>query len=132
MGWYLGFLTLSTRNVFRGSRNGKFYLLILQHEVFLTFSGHNKQAYDIPYTCHTHTHTHTSLSQSVCDGNGSSFAAFFLLLAMFSHRDLGQVTFLPVSVLAPLFSSPVPRCMETVMIFAEPGIEDLASLVPCF
>lgn len=51
---YLGFLTLSARNLFWESRNSKLYLLILRHEVFLTFSGHNKQAYATFYTYHTY------------------------------------------------------------------------------
>jgi len=66
-------------------------------------------------------------------GNGSSFAVFRLLLTTFSQRYLGQVSFLCVSVdFAHLFFSSSTLFGETVMIFGEPGIEDLASLVPSF
>jgi len=66
-------------------------------------------------------------------GNGSSIAVFRLLLNTFSQRYLGQVSLLPVSVdFVPLFFSSSTLYVETVMIFGEPGIENLASLVPSF
>ena len=64
---------------------------------------------------------------------GFSFAVFLLFLACFSHRDLGQVSCLPESVdFTHLFFSCSTLNRETVMMFVEPGLADLTSLLPCF
>ena len=48
---YSGFLKLSSREKYREARKRKVYLLILQNEIFIKFSRHNKESV-ISCTCH--------------------------------------------------------------------------------
>jgi hypothetical protein len=57
----------------------------------------------------------------------------FCCTLCFSQTDSRHVCFLSASVeCPPVFFSNSAVCRQMVMIYAEPGPEDLASLVPCF
>jgi len=76
---------------------------------------------------------HHSFDRPICHRKGFSSAVSFRCLLCFSQRDLRQFSFLPASLLCTRhFFCSSSVCGQTDMIFAEPGLEDLASLVSCF